>query len=65
MQYWKKPNNNIERFEDSTLTNNPGKVKEMELKGHIRVTAIDDPTPYKAPTKKKTTKKTTKKATKK
>tara|TARA_R100000700_G_C3137017_1_gene120093 strand:+ start:694 stop:870 length:177 start_codon:yes stop_codon:yes gene_type:complete len=58
MQYWKKPNNNIERFEDNLKE---GKIKEMELKGHIRVTAIDDPTPYKAPAKKKSTKKSTKK----
>ena len=54
MQYWKKPNNNIERFEDDI---NPGKIKEMKLKGHIRVTALDDPAPYKAPAKKKSTKK--------
>ena len=53
MQYWKNPNNNIERFEDSVLANHPEKVKEMELKGHIRVTGKDDPTPYKAPAKKK------------
>ena len=58
MQYWKKPNNNIERFEDDI---NPGKIKEMELKGHIRVVAIDDPAPYKAPAKKKSTKKSKKK----
>tara|TARA_R100000808_G_C2121003_1_gene132310 strand:+ start:921 stop:1085 length:165 start_codon:yes stop_codon:yes gene_type:complete len=54
MQYWKKPNNNIERFEDNLKE---GKIKEMKLKGHIRVKAIDDPTPYKAPAKKKSKKK--------
>ena len=54
MQYWKKPNNNIERFEDDLKE---GKIKEMKLKGHIRVKAIDDPTPYKTPTKKKSKKK--------
>ena len=54
MQCWKKPNNNIERFEDDLKE---GKIKEMELKGHIRVVAIDDPTPYKAPVKKKSKKK--------
>tara|TARA_R100001594_G_scaffold143259_1_gene191002 strand:+ start:391 stop:567 length:177 start_codon:yes stop_codon:yes gene_type:complete len=58
MQYWKKPNNNIERFDDNLKE---GKIKEMELKGHIRVMAKDDPTPYKAPAKKKSTKKSTKK----
>ncbi len=58
MQYWKKPNNNIERFEDNIQD---GKIKELKLKGHIRVVGIDDPTPYEAPVKKKPKKKSKKK----
>ena len=58
MQYWKKPNNNIERFEDNVKE---GKIKEMILKGHIRVKGKDDPTPYESATKKKSTKKSKKK----
>tara|TARA_Y100000310_G_scaffold220430_1_gene221951 strand:+ start:325 stop:489 length:165 start_codon:yes stop_codon:yes gene_type:complete len=54
MQYWKKPNNSIERFTDDVKE---CKIKEMKLKGHARVTAINDPTPYKAPAKKKSKKK--------
>ena len=58
MQYWMKPNNNIERFDDNLKE---GKIKEMKLKGQIRVTAKDDPTPYKTPTKKKSKNKSKKK----
>jgi hypothetical protein len=54
MPYWKKPNNNIERFEDDI---NPGKIKELIIRGHIRVKGKDDPTPYEASTKKKSKKK--------
>ena len=58
MQYWMKPNNSIERFDDNLKES---KIKEMKLKGYIRVTAQDNPTPYKTPVKKRSAKKSKKK----
>ena len=45
----------------SILANKESKIKEMKLKGCIRVTAQDNPTPYKTPVKKKSAKKSKKK----
>ena len=58
MQYWKKPNNNIERFEDDI---NPGKIKELIIRGHVRVKGQNDPTPYENTSVKKKPKKKSKK----